>query len=93
MTSQNDALLYRIYFYFFKSVLGKNFQSEIQIGITFEWIGVFRCGFQQSFSHYNFYHLQHVQCLVKNLFLPFQLVFKHPCTAIHCSPRREGQTG
>ena len=73
MTSQNDALLYRIYFLFFKSVLGKNFQSEIQIGITFEWIGIFRCGFQQSLSHNNFYCLK---CMVKNLFLPFQLIFK-----------------
>ena len=52
---------------------GKKFQSEIQIGITFEWIGVFRCGFQQSLSHNNFYYLK---CLVKNLFLPFQLIFK-----------------
>ena len=34
MTSQNDALLDRIYFEFFKSVLGKKFsESEIQIGI------------------------------------------------------------
>ena len=57
MTSQNDALLYRIYFKFFKSVLGKKFQSEIQIGITFEWIGVLRCGFQQSLSLSNFYYL------------------------------------
>ena len=34
MTSQNDVLLDIIYFYFLKSVLGKHFQSEIQIGIT-----------------------------------------------------------
>ena len=57
---------------FFKSVLGKNFKSEIQIGIAFEWIGVFRCGFQQSLSHNNFNYLK---CLAKNLFLPFQLIF------------------
>ena len=58
MTSQNDALLDRIYFWFFKSVLGKKFQSEIQIGITFEWIGVFRCGFQQCLSHNNCYYVK-----------------------------------
>ena len=41
--------------------------------MNFEWIGVFRCGFQQSVSHKNFYYLK---CLVKNLFLPFQLILK-----------------
>ena len=52
---------------------GKKFQSEIQMGIAFEWIGVFRCDFQQSLSHNHFYYLK---CLVKNLFLPFQLIIK-----------------
>ena len=65
MASQNDALLYRIYFLLFKSVLGKKVQSEIQIGITFELIGVLRCNFQQSLSHNNFYYLK---CLDKLIF-------------------------
>ena len=41
--------------------------------MNFEWIGVFRCGFQQSLSHKNFFYLK---CLVKNLFLPFHLILK-----------------
>ena len=47
---------------------GENFLFEIQIGITSEWIGVFRCGFQQSLSHNNGYRLK---CLAKNLLIPF----------------------
>ena len=57
----------------FSTLFWGNFKSEIQIGITFEWIGFFRCEFQQSLSHNIFYYLK---CLAKNLFLPFQLIFK-----------------
>ena len=37
--------------------------------------------FQQSLSHNNFYYLK---WLVKNLFLPFQLIFKRTKGSINC---------
>ena len=54
-------------FSFSNLFLEKNFQFEIQIGITFEWIGVLRCGFQKSRSHNNFYYMK---CLVKLIYTP-----------------------